>query len=215
MNLPSGFFQSTARPLFPQAPLRYPPTQKPQAVPKVKFTKEEDEILIRLVGQVGTSDWSRVAQLFGSRNARQCRERYTNYLNPDLKAGEWTPEEDALLFHKAREYGPKWNHISKFFTARSDNALRNRWNLMHRHRAREITPGVVSWDSPRHVRTPAPLVHVNPAPIPQTPDVIPIKTETQSEINELTDLSGAAIKNCPLVNMDPFEIWHVLGLTRS
>jgi hypothetical protein len=104
---------------------------------KLKFTPEEDSKLLELVAQLGPKRWIEVSAQLGTRNPRQCRERYNNYLNPELRQGLWTAEEDALLEKKYREMGAKWNKISKFFVNRSDNSLRNRWMMLARHQAKE------------------------------------------------------------------------------
>jgi hypothetical protein len=103
-----------------------------QSALKCKFTAEEDERLKMLVLAHGTDCWDVIAKLMGTRNHRQCRERWKNYLNPNLRTEPWSLEEDQLLVTKYAEYGPKWNKISRFFTNRSDNSIRNRWQLMLR-----------------------------------------------------------------------------------
>jgi hypothetical protein len=104
---------------------------------RLKFTPEDDERLANLIRQHGSKDWFVIAMIMGNRNARQCRDRYNNYLNPGLHHGEWTHEEDELLRAKHKEYGAKWHKISAFFVNRSDIGLRNRWLILARHKARE------------------------------------------------------------------------------
>ncbi|EAX97202.1 Myb-like DNA-binding domain containing protein [Trichomonas vaginalis G3] len=65
-----------------------------------------------------------------NRNARQCKERYTKYLSPDINRNPWTPEEDELLKEKLCQLGPKWVKISKLFDRRTDAALKNRWCIL-------------------------------------------------------------------------------------
>ena len=62
-----------------------------------------------------------------TRNARQCKDRYTNYLSPQINLNPWSQEEDDLLIKKVNELGNKWVKISKFFIGRSDNSIKNRW----------------------------------------------------------------------------------------
>jgi hypothetical protein len=107
---------------------------------KVKFTVQEDSRLLDLVRAHGRTSWQTIATLMGTKNSRQCRERYNNYLNPDLRRGSWTTEEDDLLREKYAEFGPKWNKIGQFFTNRSDMVLRNRWMKIERHRAKNPKP---------------------------------------------------------------------------
>ena len=100
---------------------------------KVKFTPEEDLKLIQIMTNNCCKNWKEVASMMQTRNPRQCRERWNNYLNPYIRNDPWNPQEDALLIKKYKEYGSKWRKISKFFVNRSDNALRNRYNLLMRH----------------------------------------------------------------------------------
>jgi hypothetical protein len=112
---------------------------------KTKFTPEEDAMLIHLVSRFGTDAWKKIARLMETRNGRQCRERYNNYLNPNLNQSPWTPEEDQLLLAQFSYHGPKWNTIAKAFRNRSDMSLRNRWHKLDRRMKRSET----FTDSPR------------------------------------------------------------------
>jgi hypothetical protein len=105
---------------------------------KLKFTAEEDNILGRLVREFGTKNWRQVAQLMRTRNARQCRERWNNYINPALRIGTWTPDEDELLLKQYAIHGSKWNKIAKVFRRRSDLSLRNRWQMLERRRHQAV-----------------------------------------------------------------------------
>lgn len=96
--------------------------------PKKKFTPQEDALLIKLVEKYGACKWDTIALSMNGRKGRQCRDRYMNYLNPNVKRDEWTLEEDMLLTEKVKEHGPKWAKISKFFEGRTGPALKNRWN---------------------------------------------------------------------------------------
>ena len=99
---------------------------------RCKFTKQEDVLLVNVVNELGTRDWEAIANRIPNRNARQCRERYTNYLAPNLSHDPWTPEEDSLLEQKLKELGAKWVNISKYFKNRTDTMLKNRWLVLSR-----------------------------------------------------------------------------------
>ena len=94
----------------------------------MKFTPQEDALLMKLVEKYGACKWDTIALSMTGRKGRQCRDRYMNYLNPNVKKDEWTLEEDMLLTEKVKEHGPKWAKISKFFEGRTGPALKNRWN---------------------------------------------------------------------------------------
>ena len=129
-----------------------PQKQEKKHSVKVKFTPEEDEKLKMLVLAHGTNSWSFIAKLMETRNHRQCRERWKNYLNPSLRSDPWTFEEDKLLVDKYAEYGPKWNKISKFFVNRSDNSIRNRWQLMLRQWERQNKSSTNSHESETDIK---------------------------------------------------------------
>jgi hypothetical protein len=112
-------------------------------IPKRKFTHEEDLCLVALVEKYGTKNWPIVAQAMATRNIRQCRERWTNYLHPYLRTGSWTAEEDQRLEEKFAEYGTKWNKISKFFIHRAPLSLRNRHMALVRRQRKMTVPAFV------------------------------------------------------------------------
>jgi hypothetical protein len=164
---------------------------------KLKFSPEEDELLLAIVRQYGVKDWIKVASLIGTRNARQCRERYKNYLDPDLRQGGWTPQEDELLEAKHRDYGAKWNKIARFFVNRSDISLRNRWMVLDRHHAKE-TPL-----SP-------PVRQALPAPELPLPVVLPITRDVPARQMRLAEDSFEMfeVPQCSFGSSDNiFDLW--------
>jgi hypothetical protein len=98
-----------------------------EVLPRRKFTPEEDSQLRVLVDKIGTKTWDEIAQFLPDRTARQCRDRYQNYLVGSLVTRPWTPEEDALLIEKFHQMGPKWVAIGKLLSGRSGNNVKNRW----------------------------------------------------------------------------------------
>lgn len=104
-----------------------------------KFTAEEDDQLRSLVEKYGDLNWSAIAEEMPGRNVRQCKERWVNYLCPTINNSEWTPEEDALLIEKQREFGSKWVRIAKFFNNRTDAMLKNRFNVLRRRERKANT----------------------------------------------------------------------------
>ncbi|OHT05614.1 hypothetical protein TRFO_26560 [Tritrichomonas foetus] len=104
---------------------------------KHKFTPEEDERLTMIVTKCGESNWKRIAEQMGTRNCRQCRERWKNYLSPSVCKDPWTAQEDELLQEKYKEYGSQWSLIAKFFPSRTDVNLKNRWVVLTNHTVQE------------------------------------------------------------------------------
>jgi hypothetical protein len=109
--------------------------------PHSKFSQADDDRLRMLVDKFGDSDWGVISAQMGARSQRQCRERWRNYLSPDLIHEAWTEAEDKQLLNKFREIGPKWHHITLSFPGRSRNNIHNRFVTLQRmEREKQGTP---------------------------------------------------------------------------
>ncbi|OHT09294.1 Myb-like DNA-binding domain containing protein [Tritrichomonas foetus] len=113
------------------------PLQPPKPHPKSKFTLIEDQRLRNLVHEYGESNWRIISENMGNRSVRQCKERWTNYLSPNISNDPWSKEEDDLLEQKYIELGPKWVKISQFFPKRTDSNVKNRWLVLSRRLKKE------------------------------------------------------------------------------
>ena len=103
-----------------------------KAAPRKKFTPEEDQRLLMLVEQYGAFNWEQISTLLGTRNARQCHDRWKFYINPKLNKMPFTHEEDWLLIGLVMKYGGMWVQISKHFHNRSDVQIKNRWKFLQK-----------------------------------------------------------------------------------
>jgi hypothetical protein len=99
---------------------------------KTPFTAEEDAMVVALVRQLGVEYWPVIAARMRHRTARQCRERWVNYLNPMLSKSPWSGAEDAILRARFVEFGPKWVKLTEFLPTRSANDIKNRRFVLER-----------------------------------------------------------------------------------
>ncbi|KAL4445148.1 hypothetical protein ABPG74_021961 [Tetrahymena malaccensis] len=94
---------------------------------KGPWTAEEDEKLIYWVQQYGPYKWSQCSELITGRSGKQCRERWFNNLNPNVKKGNWTQEEDNAIFRGYLSHGSSWSKIAKNLEGRTENSVKNRF----------------------------------------------------------------------------------------
>lgn len=94
---------------------------------KGPWTIEEDRKLLEWVKKEGPNRWSQCAEYIKGRNGKQCRERWFNTLNPNVKKGNWSPEEDYKTFILFKKFGGKWSKIAVFFEGRTENSIKNRF----------------------------------------------------------------------------------------
>ncbi|KDN52548.1 hypothetical protein K437DRAFT_210979, partial [Tilletiaria anomala UBC 951] len=105
---------------------------------KGPWSQTEDETLQHLVDELGPEKWVAIAQRLGTRSGKQCRERWHNHINPDIRKGPFTPEEDSLILRLFTDVGSKWAYIAKYMPGRTDNAIKNHYNTVLVRRAKLI-----------------------------------------------------------------------------
>ena len=98
-----------------------------------KWSLAEDELLVSLINRFANK-WSKIASILNTeihgraniRNSKNCKERWNNYLNPNINRGHWTALEDVLLLEGYLKFGNKWTSITKTIPNRIESSVKNR-----------------------------------------------------------------------------------------
>ncbi|NWV98862.1 SNPC4 protein, partial [Machaerirhynchus nigripectus] len=96
-----------------------------------EWTKDEDQMLLDLVQEMRVGShipYKKIAYYMEGRDSAQLIYRWTKSVDPSLKKGPWTPEEDAMLMAAVKKYGEKdWYRIRTEVPGRSDAQCRDRY----------------------------------------------------------------------------------------
>ncbi|PWA42603.1 myb protein [Artemisia annua] len=119
-----------------------PPCCDKIGVKKGPWTPEEDIILVTYIQEHGPGNWRSVPTNTGLlRCSKSCRLRWTNYLRPGIKRGNFTEQEEKMIIHLQALLGNRWAAIASYLPQRTDNDIKNYWNTHLKKKLNKIQGG--------------------------------------------------------------------------
>lgn len=101
------------------------------------WTNIEDEILKASVSKYGLNQWARVSSLLARKTPKQCKARWSEWLDPSIKKIEWSKEEDERLLHLAKIMPTQWRTIAPIVGRTANQCLERYQKLLDEAESRE------------------------------------------------------------------------------
>jgi hypothetical protein len=177
------------------------------------WTPKEDAQVVELVKEFGTK-WAVVASYMNNRTGKQVRDRYTNYLQPNIKTDVWTEDEDQLLINLYFELGKKWSMIANRIPGRTENQVKSRfYTHLKKHVEGRSAPKKAEAEKKTQSVASAQTSTINKRSVPEP---VPRELRAQSSVSQQKIFEIAAVNNSNkslienLGKFDP-EILNLLG----
>lgn len=94
------------------------------------WTNVEDEILKAAIAKYGLNQWSRVSSLLTKKNAKQCKLRWQEWLDPRIRKFDWSPEEDRRLLNLSKLRPNQWSSISLLLNRTANQCIERYQELL-------------------------------------------------------------------------------------
>ena len=98
------------------------------------WTENEDKLLKETIYTYPSLSWQIIAEKLSGRTPSQCMYRWKMCLEPTIKKGKWTKEEDSILEKYVSENGiGNWVNVRPFLQGRTTKQIRERYinHLIH------------------------------------------------------------------------------------
>lgn len=140
----------------------------------------EDEILKAAVMKYGKNQWSRIASLLHRKSSKQCKARWYEWLDPEIKKTEWSREEEEKLLHLAKLMPTQWRTIAPIIGRTAAQCLEHYERLLDQAQAAD---GDIDLENdPRRLRPGE--IDPNPHTKPARPDQVDMDEDEKEMLSE-------------------------------
>lgn len=157
------------------------------------WTNIEDEILKASVSKYGLNQWARVSSLLARKTPKQCKARWSEWLDPGIRKIEWSKEEDEKLLHLAKLMPTQWRTIAPLVGRTATQCLERYQKLLDEAEQKEA--GALGLGGPDGGETQAPSaddvrklrpgeVDPDPESKPARPDTIDLDEDEKEMLSE-------------------------------
>lgn len=80
--------------------------------------------------EYGKNQWARISSLLVRKTPKQCKARWTEWLDPAIKKTEWSKEEDEKLLHLAKLMPTQWRTIAPIVGRTANQCLERYQKLL-------------------------------------------------------------------------------------
>ena len=147
------------------------------------WKNSEDEILKAAVMKYGLNQWSRISSLLVRKSAKQCKERWEEWLNPNIKKTEWTKEEEEKLLLLSKSFPSQWKTIGQFIGRTAFQAMEHYEKLLDKIiNKKDVDNNNSNIADPRKLKIGE--IDPNPETKPARPDPIDMDEDEKEMLNE-------------------------------
>ena len=161
------------------------------------WTNVEDEILKAAISKYGGQQWARISSLLVRKTPKQCKARWTEWLDPSIRKTDWSKEEDEKLLHMAKLMPTQWRSIAGVVGRTATQCLERYQKLLDDAETSELALG-----GPQGGETQAPsaddIRRLRPGeidPDPETRRALPDAVDMDEDEKEMLSEARARLAN--------------------
>ena len=194
--------------------------QKPRKNKKIDLKKgqwsyQEDKLLKQWVKLNGPKNWEACGRFIHGRKGKQCREHWNNCLNPELKKGCWSPEEDFLIMFFYEKCKGSWKKIVPLFQGRIENSIKNRFYSQLRKYATKNFERSERKKLKARIKLNVLLNYLGEALTEAKQDLLEKTNMTDEEFNQFLKENEQKLKENIFQDLEPYNIEQEANLSTS